>query len=416
MRKFLLTRYGWLAGVASVFAMVAAAAGPNERPNQRGDSAVVVEAGPALVQVGPAGVTVQAGPAQVEVAPEGVHVDAGPAKVQVDPGNVKVDAGPARVQVGPGRVRVLYGRGGEDIQVGRYWIGLECYPVEGALRAHLGLPEGQGLLVQRVMPDTPAAEVGIEKHDVLLTADGKPLGKIQDLIDAVDAAKDGKLSLEVLRGGKPVTLQLKPAKRPDPARPSPHPETPGELDERIQDYLDSFRNRGDKGRWGFRFWHPGTILPPDAPVYPPMPGNMAVTITKTGQGPAKIVVKQGDQTWESTEDNLDAFPPDIQPYVERMLGRIPSVQLHDKDEDALEDEDDVLDYDFDFVPNWRVPSWEDWDKARKKQMDDMNRRIDRLRESIEQMRQKRRPDTDQPQPEEEVDPDTETSEEKLEKV
>ena len=96
-----------------------------------------------------------------------------------------------------------------------YWLGIGFRPLEEALRAQLALPEGQGLLVEQVMPQTPAARAEIKRHDIVLKAGGKPLGEIQDLIDAVDAAKDGKLSLEIIRGGKPVTIKVKPEKRPE---------------------------------------------------------------------------------------------------------------------------------------------------------------------------------------------------------
>jgi hypothetical protein len=54
-----------------------------------------------------------------------------------------------------------------------------------------------------------------------------------------------------------------------------------------------------------------------------MPANMTVSISKEGEQPAKIVVKRGDEQWETTEKELNTLPDDVRPFVERMLGRGP---------------------------------------------------------------------------------------------
>ena len=50
--------------------------------------------------------------------------------------------------------------------------------------------------------------------------------------------------------------------------------------------------------------------------------DMTVTISKQGKEPAKITVKQGDKSWEVTEDDLDQLPEEVRPHVEPMLGRL----------------------------------------------------------------------------------------------
>ena len=54
-----------------------------------------------------------------------------------------------------------------------------------------------------------------------------------------------------------------------------------------------------------------------------LPKDMSVTITKEGEQPAKIVVKQGDKTWETTEDKLDDLPDEVRGHVQSFLGRSP---------------------------------------------------------------------------------------------
>ena len=50
---------------------------------------------------------------------------------------------------------------------------------------------------------------------------------------------------------------------------------------------------------------------------------MSITISKTGKKPAQIAVKQGDEKWEGTEEQLDKMPAKFRPHVDRMLGRLP---------------------------------------------------------------------------------------------
>src|SRR5512146_1880559 len=56
-----------------------------------------------------------------------------------------------------------------------YWIGVECYPASETLRSQLDLPEGQGIVVEQVLPESPGAKAGVKRHDILLTAGDKPL-------------------------------------------------------------------------------------------------------------------------------------------------------------------------------------------------------------------------------------------------
>ena len=42
-------------------------------------------------------------------------------------------------------------------------------------------------------------------------------------------------------------------------------------------------------------------------------------VEKSGDGPARIKVKRGEETWEVTEDALGDLPDDVRPLVENML-------------------------------------------------------------------------------------------------
>jgi hypothetical protein len=259
----------------------------------------------------------------------------------------------------------------EPVKLSEYWLGLACSPAPPALRAQLKLGEGEGLVVDQVAPDSPAAKAGIEQYDVLVRAGDKPLGKLQDLIDAVDAAKDKPLALKAVRGGKSIEIKVTPAKRPE----APETVLPGEKNRRPGEVPPWGEG---KLPWRFRFWGPGWILPPEAKPEASLPDNVSVTITRSGDKPARIVVKRGDEKWEVTEDQLDKLPDDVRGPVERMLGQTPGRHAGKGA------------HDFDFVPEWPTPHWEGVPQGQmEKRMEEMSRRIEEMRKAIEQLRENR---------------------------
>lgn len=209
-----------------------------------------------------------------------------------------------------------------------YWLGMACSTMPPALRAQLDLAERQGVLVEGVVPESPAAKAGILQHDILLRAGDKPLAEPRDLIEAIEATKEGVLKIELLRGGKPKTVEATPAKRPEGARRhAGDMPAPGDR-EAMEKWLQGMWSGGEgvdgqRPSMRFRVFHPGAIVPRDVLVPVPLPANMSVMISKEGDQPAKIVVKRGDEKWEVTEKELDKLPADVRPHVERMLGHGP---------------------------------------------------------------------------------------------
>ena len=82
-------------------------------------------------------------------------------------------------------------------------------PVE--LRAQFSLAEGFGLLVEEVIPDSPAKAAGLKVYDVLVKFEDQKLVNMEQLKALVRAKKKGDVvQLDVITGGKetkvPVTL------------------------------------------------------------------------------------------------------------------------------------------------------------------------------------------------------------------
>jgi DNA-binding MarR family transcriptional regulator len=92
-------------------------------------------------------------------------------------------------------------------------LGLTLAPahVAAALREAVGLPVVVGLLVRAVGDGGPAAAAGLRTGDVLVRAGRHELRAVADLYAALaDAAADGRLRLELVRGTDPhrATLDL----------------------------------------------------------------------------------------------------------------------------------------------------------------------------------------------------------------
>jgi membrane-associated protease RseP (regulator of RpoE activity) len=205
---------------------------------------------------------------------------------------------------------------------GDYWLGIEAYPVPAVLRVHLNLPEKQGLVAHRIVPDSPAAKAGIEANDILLQAGEKKLAEMKDLADAVETAKETSLKLEIIRAGKPTTIEVTPAKRPQGQFAWTAPQQ-SDMN-RLQNWLGELRSgqlSGEPGGFSFQLVQPGVILPPGAASPAAFPKDTSININREEGKPAKITVKSQGKTWEITEEELDKLPADVRPHVERMLGQ-----------------------------------------------------------------------------------------------
>ncbi len=102
-------------------------------------------------------------------------------------------------------------------------LGVMVEAPSDAMIEQLDLPEGQGLVVGEVIPDSPAAKAGLKPHDILLEFNGKPVpNNPQDFRAMVgDIKADTEVSAVVMRKGKRETIKgIKlPEVKSDPADP-----------------------------------------------------------------------------------------------------------------------------------------------------------------------------------------------------
>ncbi len=232
--------------------------------------------------------------------------------IQVGPGAAAKDPLPGELNPRPDMFRGRMGQwllpgNPDDLArqrrpVSPYYIGVAAEKVDAALRSHVDLPDGVGLVVQAVFDGSPADEGGLKPYDILVSADGQDLHDLEDLINVVNEHSGDQMSqftLEVIRHNQPQTVWVTPAERPQ----SDNVARPGFG--RLMPHGEDFP----------MFGGPGFNLNQ-------VPGNVSVQVQRQGDGPAKITVQRGDEKWEIEGDDpesLAQLPEDLRPMVERML-------------------------------------------------------------------------------------------------
>jgi len=249
-----------------------------------------------------------------------------------------------------------------------------------------------------VAPDSPAAAAKIQRYDIVLKAGGKALARVDDLIAALEAAKGKKLPLEILRKGKPVTVEVTPAKRPEGEISTLLRPGGPEAFDAMRKAIDWLRSREAQGRdFNFYYLRPGVVVARPGPLAglpDRLPDNLTISITRQGKKPATIAVTRGDQKWEVNENELDKLPADIRPHVERMLRHGVRGLLVPRMEGGLAPPASPTPPPPAAKP--RAPS-EKRHEARApseppgpidKELDEMGRRLDQLRKAVDELKQK----------------------------
>lgn len=264
--------------------------------------------------------------------------------------------------------------GGEEAG---YWIGIACEPASEKLRSQHQLAKDEGLVVEQVVPGSPAAKAGLKAGDIITKAGDTVVDQAEDLIKLIAAAKESEIKLRVIRDGEFKVIAVKPARREagQVLRIGElQGEAQGKLKEALEQLQKSVQSQEKRERAGGEREQseakerkelerakeqlqkavresaaqgnqreeaekrerearaPGAAyraLPGQPSVAAwtisraplALPDDMQITISKQGKQPAKIAVKQGEKSWEATEDKLDKLPAEVRAHVGRMLGQ-----------------------------------------------------------------------------------------------
>ena len=95
----------------------------------------------------------------------------------------------------------------EHGSVERGWLGLQMQPMTDELAQSMGLPKAEGVLINKIEPDSPAAKAELAQGDVITAFDGKPIKEPRDLARLV-AEAHGKADVTLWRKGKEQTVAV----------------------------------------------------------------------------------------------------------------------------------------------------------------------------------------------------------------
>jgi len=120
-------------------------------------------------------------------------------------------------------------QGGSD---GGGWLGIFSQSLTPELREGLDY-RGEGVLVNRVVENSPAERAGIEKGDVIVSVDQRSIESPDDLARAIRSQSAGdRVSIRIVRDGERRTVEARLSGRPG-----------------TEDNFDGYRGEGEKDKF-----------------------------------------------------------------------------------------------------------------------------------------------------------------------
>jgi len=95
-----------------------------------------------------------------------------------------------------------------NFSFGRPRLGVQLVNVTGELREHLGADPNEGVLVGRVLGDTPAEEAGVKVGDLIVAVGGETVAQRGDLTRLLRERDGETFNLDVIRDGRPMSLTV----------------------------------------------------------------------------------------------------------------------------------------------------------------------------------------------------------------
>jgi serine protease DegQ len=110
----------------------------------------------------------------------------------------------------------------KDGKVTRGWIGVEPRPLTPEIAESFGIAKDkstgalpQGVLINGVLQNSPAAKAGIQPGDLILKVAGHAVADVPEMLTRVAALKPGEAArLSVQRNGRLIDIQVTPGTRP----------------------------------------------------------------------------------------------------------------------------------------------------------------------------------------------------------
>jgi len=103
-------------------------------------------------------------------------------------------------------------------KVVRPWLGISIQDLTPEIAEHFKVREKEGVLVGQVYQGTDAKKAGLASGDIIISVDDKPIKNVGELVKEIQKRKVGqKVKLNILREGKPLTVEVTTAPMPEKA-------------------------------------------------------------------------------------------------------------------------------------------------------------------------------------------------------
>lgn len=123
-------------------------------------------------------------------------------------------AGPSAAPARPAAERAAKAQA-RPTEAPKAWLGTALVPLGQVDRSQKGVPRYGGVLVERVLRDSPAGRTGILAGDVIMRLDDKYVYQPEEIIRRVEAAQVGKsIKIDVIRNGGWLTASVRLTPRP----------------------------------------------------------------------------------------------------------------------------------------------------------------------------------------------------------
>jgi len=96
-------------------------------------------------------------------------------------------------------------------------IGVGVTALTKQLSDYFGVSEGEGLLINNVRENSPAAKAGLKAGDIIVAVEGKEVKGQTDLTRSVNEKKEGNVSLTIIRDRNRQTVRVTPEMSKDGA-------------------------------------------------------------------------------------------------------------------------------------------------------------------------------------------------------
>ncbi len=291
----------------------------------------------------------------------------------------------------------------------RAWLGVYTQPLDSDLRDEFKY-RGDGVLVNRVVPDSPADKAGLEKGDIITSFNGRSVNSPTALADAVSDGKDGQsVSVRLVRDGQSRTITAKLA-----TRDADDDSGPGDVEVEIPKGMHDMGDMHDmamglpgvmrwmgRGRLGVQTGE----LNPDLGSYFGVPSGKGVLVMsvvkdspaeKAGIKAGDVITKVNDKSVADAGELIEALPSDggkvAVTVVRKGATRTITAEIEKSENTIRVRRGDggtrtwSWRNDEDHAPNVIRLRERQGDDELRRQVDELRREIDRLRAEMERLK------------------------------